>query len=113
VRLKSSGLVVVYNIIPEVIAEVEAKAQVTVAKVAHDIAEDAKSRAPVRTGYLRDSIVVDGEGKAGFVTAGAEYAGFVEYGTYKMAARPFMTPAVEAHKDEFFDGKNYFPRGSI
>ena len=37
----------------------------------------------------------------GIVTVGTEYAPYVEYGTSKMAARPFMQPAVDKVKPEF------------
>jgi HK97 gp10 family phage protein len=33
--------------------------------------------------------------------ANAPYAGFVEFGTKRMAARLFMTRALEQHKEEF------------
>jgi HK97 gp10 family phage protein len=111
--VKGSGFEVVFNRIPEVIAEVEANAQKTVARIARDMAEDARSRAPVRTGHLRDSIDAKASGKSAEFVAAASYAGFVEFGTYRTPAQPFMSPAIEAYKSEFFDPKNYFPRGSI
>lgn len=60
----------------------------------------AKSLAPVRTGELRDSI--DGEVDATGVTvfASAPHAGFVEHGTTKAAAQPFMQPAFDQTKDK-------------
>jgi HK97 gp10 family phage protein len=111
--VKSSGFEIVFNRIPEVIAAVEKSAQENVARVAREIEQDAKANAPVQTGYLRESIEAQVEGKSAEVVAGAEYAGFVEFGTYKMPAQPFMSPAIDAHKDGFFDGKRYFPKGSI
>jgi hypothetical protein len=57
---------------------------------------EARKRAPVKTGFLRGhSEVTDGEGYAN-VEFHAEYAPYVELGTWKMAARPYLTPAVEA-----------------
>lgn len=54
----------------------------------------AKALCPVDTGHLRGSIAhkVAGDG----VTIGSDvsYAGYVELGTYKMAARPYLKPAV-------------------
>ncbi len=40
------------------------------------------------------------------VVAGAEYAPHLEFGTRNMAARPFMTPAVEQERDKFRKGLN-------
>jgi HK97 gp10 family phage protein len=39
-------------------------------------------------------------GKTAEVTVGEDYGKFVEYGTYKMAAQPFLTPAFEKHAHE-------------
>ncbi|NWG09034.1 MAG: HK97 gp10 family phage protein [Nitrososphaerales archaeon] len=54
------------------------------------IAQKARGKAPVRTGRLRDSIKVVGER----VEVQAVYGSYVEYGTGKMEARPFLRPAV-------------------
>ena len=99
------GTVVVYNAIPALIAIVEAEARAAVKKTADAIVRDARGRAPRATGYLRNSISakVISEGKESEIMVEAPYAAFVEYGTYKMAARPFLSPAVAAHADEFID----------
>jgi len=52
--------------------------------------EVAYSVCPVRTGYLRSTIQFLVQGLRGILQATAEYAGFVEFGTRKMAARPFI-----------------------
>lgn len=109
---KKGGFIVVFNRIPQVIAEVEANAQRTVARVADRIRDDAQGRAPVETGHLRSSITSAAHGKEAEIGAEAEYAAYVEYGTRHAKAQPFLSPAVEAAKDEFFDGRNYFPKGS-
>lgn len=73
-------------------------------KTATDIEATAKSLAPVDTGFLRNSIQVDlgdiQELRAR-VKVGAEYGRFVEFGTRKMAAQPYLTPAVEQHRAAF------------
>jgi HK97 gp10 family phage protein len=56
----------------------------------------AQSRAPVRTGALRGSIARRVEGARWAVGAGVDYALFVELGTSRMAARPYLRPALEA-----------------
>ncbi|TXC73964.1 hypothetical protein FSZ31_04380 [Sphingorhabdus soli] len=80
------------------------------------VAEDARSLAPVESGDLRDSIVVsltlpDGgeayfDGRAAFVgplTSSQFYAWFVEMGTVKMRAEPFLLPAIDANEALVFE----------
>lgn len=57
------------------------------------------------TGRLAGSIraVMSGTPTA-YVDALADYAVHLEFGTRNMAARPFMTPAVEAERDKFRKG---------
>ena len=56
-----------------------------------------QSSAPVDTGAHRAGIGMDILGLAHVeVGASSEYAPYLEYGTYKMAARPHVIPAVEA-----------------
>jgi HK97 gp10 family phage protein len=66
-----------------------------------DLAADAvvtgaQDRVPVRTGYLRSTITKIVAAGTFVVAALAPYSGFVEFGTSKMAAQPYMRPAVEA-----------------
>lgn len=68
----------------------------------------AKEYAPVETGTLRRSIAVETEEKnksAVVVRCGTnvEYAPFLEFGTSRMAAHPFMRPAFFNHKSEILD----------
>lgn len=78
------------------------RADQVVQKVAHDIEGGAKQRAPVDTGHLRNSIQAQRTGDAeAEVTVGAEYAGYVEYGTRHMAAQPYLTPAAEEQREPF------------
>lgn len=56
----------------------------------------------VDTGRLRNSIThaLDGT-KAVHIGTNVEYAPFVEAGTSRMKARPFLRPAVEDFRDEY------------
>jgi HK97 gp10 family phage protein len=104
-----------------------------VAKTTLHIERQAKILAPVDTGFLRNSIYSDihgtsGRGAAiaaakrqnasagvtqaldaeptrfeGYVIAAAEYAAYVNYGTAKMAARPFLTIAAWQERKRFRD----------
>jgi HK97 gp10 family phage protein len=77
-------------------------------RVAEAGAEEAKQRAPVDSGALRDSIKGDVEmGPQGYeakVSAGdrkAFYWGMVEFGTSKKGARPYLRPGVQAMLSRF------------
>lgn len=60
----------------------------------------AKQLCPVDTGRLRSSITneigQDGEGLVATIGTDVEYAPHVELGTSRMAAQPFLLPALEA-----------------
>ena len=59
---------------------------------------------PVRTGYLRSTIHFTMTETLNYeFGAAADYAVFVEFGTYKMAAQPFIRPAYEAYSAEILD----------
>jgi len=59
------------------------------------VAEQARQFAPFLTGYLRSTIGFERRGSLDWIVyAGAHYAPFVEWGTSKMAAKPFMRPAL-------------------
>jgi hypothetical protein len=62
--------------------------------------EDAKTRVPVLTGELRDSIGPDEDGYG----AGADYAPFVEYGTSDTAPQPFIGPSADRAEEVFTTG---------
>lgn len=58
----------------------------------------------IDTGALVNSIGTEMTGPLrGIVYEGMEYAAYLEYGTVHMAARPHMTPAVEAVRSRFFE----------
>lgn len=81
----------------KVTAEIEARAAALAAKAALDIEAHAKALAPVDTGLLRNSIsAVQLSPFHWLVSSPVHYSAFQEYGTSRMAAQPYMTPAVEA-----------------
>jgi len=64
----------------------------------------AEKTAPYKTGYLAGSGgVKPGGGGGQTVKFTAEYAGYVELGTWKMSAQPFLKPAVEAETQLFIE----------
>lgn len=66
----------------------------------------AKGFAPVRTGFLKNSILSKfseaGDTISGEVVAEAHYAGYLEFGTSRMAPRPFLGPAVDITEPEYY-----------
>lgn len=52
------------------------------------------------TGYLVNNIYldIDADGLGASVESRAEYSAYLEFGTSKMAARPFMHPALEENR---------------
>ena len=63
----------------------------------------AKKNCPVDTGRLRNSIsnAVDDSEEAAYIGTNVEYAPYVEIGTSRMAARPFLKPAATEHGEEY------------
>lgn len=61
---------------------------------------------PVRTGHLRGTVkaVYDPSRKAIELSATAPYAMYVEYGTWRMAPRPFLRPALREAGPGLFSG---------
>ena len=92
---------------------------------AFDVEAQAKALAAVDTGAMRSSIFTktskgsnapsslpgdvefvdptpgDPEKMKAYIAPGVEYAGFVEFGTSKQAAQPFLTPAIENADEKF------------
>jgi HK97 gp10 family phage protein len=84
--------------IPQIIRRVESQVSSVNKQSAERIAQDARRRVPVKTGRTRDSIRAqrakgdDWEAVVGFPGQ------FIERGTARVAARPFMVPAAEAER---------------
>ena len=88
--------------IPQLTESVRRKAQAAIAKAASDIEAQAKARAPEDTGLLKNSINEREEGDLRhIVESPVHYSIYQEFGTRKMAARPYMVPDVEFVKPSF------------
>lgn len=88
------------------------KARALVGKTVFDVEAQAKTRAPVDTGALRNSIHGTMTGPTeGEVSAGVDYAIYQEYGTRTMPAHPFMIPAAEAVRPAFLAGARQIVEG--
>lgn len=94
---------IISNRLPEISAAIRPAVVAEVAKATFRVEAGAKAKAPVRTGTLRrsiHSIFVDG-GLTGLVGPSVLYSAFVEFGTRRMGARPYMRPAAEAEMPKF------------
>lgn len=63
----------------------------------------AQKKCPVDTGNLRGSITheVDTAEKSVAIGTNVEYAPYVELGTWRQEAQPFLKPAAEDHKAQY------------
>lgn len=99
------GFFTVFNIIPEVMVAVEARSRSYPKKKADDILKDARRRIHRLTGELQDTAFTQSiqSGKTAEIHFPSDHAAPVEYGTYKMSARPYLTPAIMANWDDYFN----------
>jgi len=59
------------------------------------IATQAENNCPVDTGFLRSTVFVREAGDDVEIGFEAPYSSYVEFGTYKMAAQPYLRPAFD------------------
>lgn len=92
-----------FNHFPEIAAALPEKTKAVVAKAALDVEGNAKNTVPVDTGNLKSSISTEFEndGLTAIVAPHTEYAAYVEFGTRRMTAQPYMTPAAERVRPAF------------
>lgn len=69
-------------------------------RAALNVQNGARERVPVDTGRLRNSIahVIDLDGMRAVIGTNVEYAPYVELGTFRASAQPYLFPAFEAEK---------------
>ncbi len=78
--------------------DIEARAEQALAacvkRLADDVCVRAKEICPVDTGALRDSITVSADSESARISADADYAAYVEFGTSRARAQPYLVPAL-------------------
>jgi hypothetical protein len=77
-------------------------------RAAYAARQEMYNRVPVVSGALKDSIEIIRHGPGEYeIAAGGgivDYAAAVEFGTYKMSARPYFTPGLEAGRKVMLAG---------
>lgn len=67
-----------------------------IGEFAEDVAKHMKGVVPVDTGVLRDSITAEKSGDGYTVgPRGVDYAAFVEHGTSRSPAQPYVAPTIQ------------------
>lgn len=61
----------------------------------------AKMLCPVASGTLHNSITHTMDDSTAYIGTNVEYAAYVEMGTSKSRAKPYLQPAVQDHKEEY------------
>ena len=117
IEITSEGMEHLGNVLKKLPDEVREQAQDKLVVLAHKVKNVAYMMVPVKTGSLQKSIRVEvyslpagylvklGIRAGGYVTNPeshriVDYAAFVEYGTRKMRAQPFMRPAIKFYESE-------------
>lgn len=94
---------VLMNRLPGYTATLPERVRMAVRTTAAAVETGAKRRAPVRTGALRNSILThfERDGLEALVGTALHYAPYVEFGTRRMAPRPYLGPSAEAAREVF------------
>lgn len=93
-------------VLDRLIGEAQQKAARIVETYGQQMAGEAAMTAPIKTGALRNSIASESKMTAPLtftISDGVEYGVWNEFGSSKMAARPFIVPAVEHYAQQFLD----------
>ena len=95
--------------------KVTAMAGLAVAKTALDCEAAAKRKAPVDTGALRNSIgtSIAGDRMSAEIGPTVNYAPYQEYGTSRMAAQPYMGPALDEVTPGFVSAMEQIGKGLL
>ena len=93
---------------------VKRKALMTGAEI---IQKEIEARAPVKSGFLKDHIVISEKAGVDAIDVGpgkeVYYAKFLEFSTTKMKAKPFIEPSFLAKRHEALDAMKAVIRDEI
>lgn len=94
------------NRIPSIIGKFPGEVSAAVRITALEIETTAKQLCPVAKvagGTLRRSILADTQEFSATIAPHTEYAAYVEFGTRKMAAQPYMLPAADMNEPKYVE----------
>lgn len=112
VNITFDGLDGVISSLEEKAGEIIEKAERGIALGGKEVEGEAKALCPVSTeetrpggphGELRQSITSKPEGLTCDIGTNKEYAMYVEFGTYKMKAQPYLVPSLKNKEDDVID----------
>jgi HK97 gp10 family phage protein len=93
---------ITHNALPRLTEEMRRRVAQGVRDSARECELVAKQYAPFRYGFLRASIEAEQESELSWIVAPhTDYAIFQEFGTSRMAPRPYMRPAARATEGRF------------
>jgi HK97 gp10 family phage protein len=94
----------------KIIVNCDSKPPVIVREFGLEVEGLAKGFSPIDTGWLRSSLQSFMIAKAiARIQSDANYDIYQEFGTYKMAAHPFLTPAIEQVAGRFLSPATWSP----
>jgi HK97 gp10 family phage protein len=108
-RIEIEGLDNLSAVLEKYSSEAAKKLGNGIARGCEIVQSEAKALCPVSTektrpggphGELRASISHQVDGTEGYVGTNTEYAGYVEFGTCKMAAQPYLVPALTGRQSD-------------
>lgn len=100
----AAKIVIKYNRLPQIAERLPEAVGAIVRKAAFDVEANAKAVVPVDTGKLKNSISCEFPSQTKAIIAPhTDYAIFVEYGTRRQRAKPYMRPAAEKVRPVFLE----------
>ena len=85
----------------EILEELESKKDIILEEWGLTAERFAKALCPVDTGRLRNSISHAVEGDSAYIGTNVEYAPYVEMGTVRTRAQPYLKPAIQDHMEDY------------
>lgn len=81
--------------------ELQRKIEMALIAIGATAESHAKEYCPVDTGRLRNSISNTHDEDSAYIGTNVEYAAYVELGTSRRGAKPYLKPAVTQHTAEY------------
>lgn len=119
-------MIIIYDLLPEIAEKLDKALDEAVRKAAFDIQGKAQAKAPVDTGFLKNSVYVVTHNESTYhdvqepeegqellpevgtpkeheavIAVGASYGVYVEFGSEHGPAQPYLTPAAEEVRPQF------------